>query len=186
MSEVERTRLTLAVSARDHIEGPNDAPVTLVEYGDYECPYCGRAYPIVKKLQHELGSQLRFVFRNFPLKEIHPHAQHAAEAAEAAAAQGRFAEMHDALFEHQRDLRDLRLSEHAAAIGLDVARFEKDLADHTYAARVREDFLSGLRSGVNGTPTFFINGLRHNGPWDFEVLLNAFRAASTTTESTSR
>src|SRR6476620_4046070 len=105
MSDVERTRLTLAVSARDHIEGPNDAPVTLVEYGDYECPYCGRAYPIVKKLQHELGSQLRFVFRNFPLKEIHPHAQHAAEAAEAAAAQGRFAEMHDALFEHQRDLR---------------------------------------------------------------------------------
>src|SRR6478752_8623241 len=186
MSEIERTKLTLAVSARDHIEGPDDAPVTLVEYGDYECPYCGRAYPIVKRIQQELGSQLRFVFRNFPLAEMHPHAQRAAEAAEAAAAQGHFTEMHDALFEHQRALSDRHISEHAAAIGLDVARFEKDLADHTYAARVREDFLSGLRSGVNGTPTFFINGLRHDSPWDFEVLLNAIRAASTTSESTSR
>jgi protein-disulfide isomerase len=178
MSDDERARLTPPISARDHVEGPDTAHVTLVEYGDYECPYCGRAYPIVKKIQETLGSRLRFAFRNFPLTESHPHAQHAAEAAEAAAAQGRFWEMHDALFERQHALGDRQLVEYAAEIGLDEGRFRKELTDHTYAPRVREDFLSGVRSGVNGTPTFYINGFRHEAPWDFKTLLDALEAVA--------
>jgi protein-disulfide isomerase len=142
-----------------------DAPVTLVEYGDYECPYCGMAYPIVKQVQAHFGDRLRFVFRNFPLGEIHPHAQHAAEAAEAAAAQGKFWEMHDRIFEHQKRLRDEDLRDYAAAEGLDADRFAVDLSGHAFAERVREDFMSGVRSGVNGTPTFFINGVRFEGDW---------------------
>jgi len=173
MSEREGARLTLPVGARDHVQGPETAAVTLVEYGDYECPHCGRAYPIVKQIQEQLGSRLRFVFRNFPLAEIHPHAQHAAEAAEAAAAQGRFREMHDTLFEHQHALGDRHLAEYAEAIGLDRARFQRELDDHVHAERVREDFRSGVRSGVNGTPTFFINGNRHDGSSDFESLMDA-------------
>jgi protein-disulfide isomerase len=179
MSDEGRSRLTLPVGARDHVQGSAHAPVTLVEYGDYECPHCGRAYPIVKEVQEQLGSRLRFVFRNFPLAEIHPHAQQAAEAAEAAAAQGHFWEMHDALFEHQRALGDRHLSEYAAAIGLDEARFKEELANHQHTPRVREDFLSGVRSGVNGTPTFFINGLRHDDAWDLETLVNALEQAIT-------
>ena len=174
----ERARLTVAVSARDHTEGPDDAAVTLVEYGDYECPHCGRAHPIVKQIQEQLGSRLRFVFRYFPLAEIHPHAQHAAEAAEAAASQGRFREMHDALFAHQGALADRDLMRYAAEIGLDRARFQREFTDHIHRQRVREDFLSGVRSGVNGTPTFFINGLRHDGAWDLETLIEAIEAAS--------
>src|SRR5260370_29515053 len=120
--------LTLPVSERDDAQGPADAAVTLVEYGDYECPYCGRAYPIVKQLQQRLGRRLRFVFRNFPLKEIHPHAEHAAEAAEAAAAQDKFWEMHDRLFERQFALEDSSFAEYAAELGLDAERFARDLA----------------------------------------------------------
>jgi protein-disulfide isomerase len=166
----------LAVGGRDHAGGPEDAAVTLVEYGDYQCPYCKRAYPIVKKIQEQLGARMRFVFRNFPLSEIHPHAQQAAEAAEAAAAQGLFWEMHDALFEHQPALSDQHLADYAAAIGLDGTRFRWELSEHTHSARVREDFVSGVRSGVNGTPTFFINGYRHDGPWDFAALKEALEA----------
>src|SRR6476646_7201477 len=120
----DRSLLTLPVSERDHIQGPADAPVTLVEYGDYECPHCGRAYPVVKAIQRHFGRRLRFVFRNFPLAEAHPHAAHAAEAAEAAAAQGRFWEMHDSLFEHQQALDDRHLVEYAGALGLDTSRLE--------------------------------------------------------------
>lgn len=178
MSEKEESRLTLPVGARDHIEGPESAAVTLVEYGDYECPYCRSAFPIVKRLQSALGSGLRFVFRNFPLTKIHSHAQHAAEAAEASAAQGHFAEMHAVLFKNQHALTDSDLRDYAAGIGMDVQRFEQELSEHVYAARVREDFMSGLRSGVNGTPTFFINGMRHNGAWDLEFLLEAIQRAS--------
>jgi protein-disulfide isomerase len=178
MPDTERGMLALAVGARDHAEGPENAAVTLVEYGDYECPHCGRAYPIVREIQKQLGARLRFVFRNFPLKEMHPHAQHAAEAAEAAAVQGYFHEMHGALFEHQDALSDRHLTEYAAAIGLQRARFQQELADHTHAPRVREDFLSGVRSGVNGTPTFFINGVRHDDAWDFQTLMEALSAAS--------
>ena len=170
-------RLSLPVSDRDHAQGAADAVVTLVEYGDYECPHCGRAYPIVKEVQRRLGPQLRFVFRNFPLGEIHPHAQHAAEAAEAAAAQGRFWEMHDALFEHQGALDDRHLVQYATALALDDERLQRDLASHAYADRVREDFISGVRSGVNGTPTFFINGVRHDDAWDVESLVEALQAA---------
>lgn len=166
----DRAALTLPVGDRDHIQGAAKAPLTLVEYGDYECPHCGRAYPIVQEVQRRLGKQLRLVFRNFPLSNLHPHAAHAAEAAEAAAAQGKFWEMHDTLFEHQRELTDAALVRHAEALGLDVARFEADLAGHKYAHRVREDFQSGIRSGVNGTPTFFINGERYEDSWDADTL----------------
>jgi protein-disulfide isomerase len=168
--------LTLPVGDRDHIQGPADAPLTLVEYGDYECPHCGRAYPIVKDVQRRLGKQLRFVFRNFPITNLHPHAEHAAEAAEAAGAQKHFWEMHDALFEHQNALDDRHLSSYAAAIGLDVARFDRELSGHVQTKRVREDFSSGVRSGVNGTPTFFINGIRHDDSWDPDTLTQALRA----------
>jgi len=153
------------VTEHDHTAGPDEAPVTLVEYGDYECPYCGMAYPIVKEIQRKFGDQLRFVFRNFPLKEAHPHALHAAEAAESAGAQGKFWEMHDAIFEHQHALEDKDLVAYAEAIGIDPDRVADDLSNGTYVKRVREDFRSGVRSGVNGTPTFFINGERYNGPW---------------------
>ena len=169
--------LTLPVGERDHVQGPTTAAVTLVEYGDYECPYCGQAYPIVKEVQRRLGDAVRFVFRNFPLAEMHPHAQHAAEAAEAAGAQEQFWPMHDALYEHQRALDDAHLRRQAAALGLDEGRFDRDLSGHAYAGRVREDVLSGARSGVNGTPTFFINGRRHDASYDLETLLAALEAA---------
>ena len=158
-------QLTPPVGERDHVAGPNDAPVTLVEYGDYECPYCGMAHPIVKTAQRELGKKLRFVFRNFPLAEAHPHARLAAQAAEAAGAQGKFWEMHDLLFENQGALDARDLIGHAKSLGLDVARFTRELDAGTYEKRVREDFRSGVKSGVNGTPTFFVNGERFDGSW---------------------
>jgi len=169
--------LTLPVSQRDHQQGPETAPVTLLEYGDYECPYCGEAYPIVKEIQRRLGNRLRFVFRNFPLTQSHPHAQHAAEAAEAAAAQEKFWQMHDCLFEHQRALDDAHLVHYALALHLDEETFKREMTEHVYTNRVREDFLSGVRSGVNGTPTFFINGARHDESYELETLLAAIEAA---------
>jgi protein-disulfide isomerase len=171
--------LTLPVSEeRDRIQGPMAAPVTLLEYGDYECPYCGAAYPIVKQVQAQMGERLRFVFRNFPITTAHPHAEQAAEAAEAAAAQGRFWEMHDYLYEHQRHLEAADLHAYAEQLGLDVDRFDRELAQHAYAARVREDFMSGVRSGVNGTPTFYINGKRHDSSYDIDTLLSALERAA--------
>ena len=171
--------LTMPVTEdRDHIEGPADAPMTLVQYGDYECPYCGAAYPIVKEVQARMGDRLRFVFRNFPITTSHPHAEQAAESAEAAAAQERFWEMHDVLYENQRHLGDDHLLSYAEQLGLDVERFGKELAEHVHAPRVREDFMSGVRSGVNGTPTFYINGLRHDDSYELETLLDALEAAA--------
>jgi protein-disulfide isomerase len=171
--------LILPVSEeRDHIQGPADARVTLVEYGDYECPYCGEAYPIVKQIQERMGEQLRFVFRNFPISTAHPHAEHAAEAAEAAATQDRFWEMHDHLYENQQHLQVDDLRSYARSLELDLDLFEKELAEHVHADRVHEDFLSGVRSGVNGTPTFFINGMRHDDSYDFETLLAALHGAA--------
>jgi protein-disulfide isomerase len=171
--------LTTPVSEdRDHIQGPADAGVTLVEYGDFECPYCGAAYPIVKDVQARMGDRLRFVFRNFPITTSHLHAEHAAEAAEAAASQAKFWQMHDVLFENQRRLRDRDLSAYAEQLGLDVERFDRELAEHVYADRVREDFMSGVRSGVNGTPTFFVNGARHDDSYDLETLLAALEGAA--------
>jgi protein-disulfide isomerase len=178
MSQSTISRLTLPVGARDHIQGPESAPVTLVEYGDYQCPYCGQAYPIVKSVQRRLGDRLRFVFRNFPLSEMHPLALGAAEAAEAAGAQGKFWEMHDRLFENQRALDTPHLIQSARQLGLDVSQFETALAEHTFERRVHEDFLSGARSGVNGTPTFYINGRRHDASYDLETLVAAIERAS--------
>jgi protein-disulfide isomerase len=171
--------LTLPVSEdRDHIQGSADAAVTLVEYGDYECPYCGAAYPIVKELQSRLGDGLRFVFRNFPITTSHPHAEQAAESAEAAAAQGRFWEMHDVLYENQARLRDPDLRGYGEQLALDLERFDKELAEHVHAARVREDFMSGVRSGVNGTPTFYVNGARHDDSYDLDTMLAALARAA--------
>ena len=176
--ETETVKLTLPVGQRDHIQGLDTAPVTLVEYGDYECPYCGDAYPIIKQVQKNLRNKLRFIFRNFPITQIHPHAQHAAEAAEVAAAQNKFWEMHDYLYEHQQALDDNHLEKYASRLGLDIIQFNHDMASHAYAQRVREDFLSGVRGGVNGTPTFYINGIRYNGAWNLETLLKTLRLTS--------
>jgi protein-disulfide isomerase len=171
--------LTMPVSeSRDHIQGPADAAVTLVEYGDYECPYCGAAYPIVKEAQGRMGNRLRFVFRNFPITTSHPQAERAAEAAEAAAGQGAFWEMHDLLYENQNHLRDEDLRSHAERLGLDLERFERELAERTHAERVHEDFMSGVRSGVNGTPTFYINGARHDDAYDIDTLVAALERAA--------
>jgi len=157
---------------RDHIRNPSGA-VTLVEYGDFQCPHCGRAHPILNELIERMGDDIRFVFRHFPLTQSHPDAQSAAEAAEAAAAQGKFWEMHDALYENQQALDPQNLSEYASDLDLNLPQFQLELAEHTHQPRVREDFMSGVRSGVNGTPTFFINGRRHDGAWDLESLMAA-------------
>ncbi len=166
-------QLTRPVAPEDHIRGPESAPVTLVEYGDFECPHCGRAFPMLQELIHNMDGALRFVFRNFPLSQSHPHAQAAAEAAEAAAAQGKFWQMHKMLFEHQDALTDQNLHDYAEEIGLDVPRFDREMSRRLYAGDVQQDFFSGVRSGVNGTPTFFINGLRYDGPLELESLQEA-------------
>ena len=157
-------RLALPVTERDHTLGAPNAPVTLVEYGDFECPFCGMAYIDLKHIRGRMGDQLRFVYRHFPRPE-HPHARHAAEAAECAAAQGedRFWAMHDLLFEHQQVLDDEHLARYAVQIGLDMQRFEHDMAQHTHLERVHQDLEGGVRSDVHGTPTFFINGQRYQG-----------------------
>jgi len=171
--------LTMPVTEdRDHIQGLANVAVTLVEYGDYECPYCGAAYPIIKEVQSRMGERLRFVFRNFPITTSHPHAEQAAEAGEAAAVQGRFWQMHDLLYENQWRLRDQDLRAYAEKLGLDVEPFDKELAEHVHAARVHEDFMSGVRSGVNGTPTFYINGTRHDDSYEIETLLAALQRAA--------
>jgi protein-disulfide isomerase len=161
----------LPVPDRDHIQGPIDAPIKLLEYGDYECPYCGQVYPVIKEIQKRLGERLCFAFRNFPLINSHPHAEHSAEAAEAAGVQGRFWEMHDCLFENQDALEDKHLIRYAAALSLDAERLMNEVSSGAHVLRVREDFHSGTRSGVNGTPSLFINGMRYDGPRDFEELL---------------
>ena len=164
--------LTLPVSERyDHIRGPTTAPVTLVEYGDYECPFCGQAHALVTDIEAAAGNVLRFAYRHFPLTNLHPHAARAAEAAEAAGAQGKFWQMHDMLFEHQEALSEDDVVGYAARIALDMEAFMRDLAEHRHAARVREHFMSGVRSGVNGTPTFFVNGVRYDGPRDVDAFL---------------
>ncbi len=181
MTQARRAGARLAIPVdeeRDHIQGPETAPVTLVEYGDYECPFCGQAYYVVKDLEQRAGGLMRFVFRNLPLTTIHPHAERAAEAAEAAAAQGKFWEMHNSLYENRYALEDEDLAEYAARIGLDVPRFIRDMQEGRYLDRVREDFLGGARSGVNGTPTFFINGVRHDGSWDADSLMTAIEEAA--------
>jgi formate-nitrite transporter family protein len=168
--------LTQPVSEHDHAEGPADAPLTLVEYGDYQCPYCGAAFPVVKRLQKTLGKKLRFVFRNFPLTQAHPYALIAAEAAEAAALQGKFWEMHDLLFEEQTFLKPDIIHLWAKNIGLDLEKFRNDIKQGVVEKRIKEDRQSGIRSGVNGTPTFFINGTRYDGPPEYDSLLAALES----------
>jgi protein-disulfide isomerase len=170
------SELKTPVGPEDHVQGgPEDAPITLVEYGDYQCPHCARAHPIVKTVQEALGENLRFVFRNFPLSSLHEDAENAAEAAEIAGESGKFWEMHDTLFEHQRSLGEESLVEYAVSLGLDEQIFLNDLTAHTYNGRIRRDFIGGAKSGVNGTPTFFINGSRYDGAWDHGGLLRFLR-----------
>ena len=164
------TTLTPPVGRGDHVQGSASAPVTLVEYGDYQCPFCGDTYPIIKELQNHFGDQLRFVFRNFPRTKIHAYAQRAAEAAEAAGAQGKFWEMHDYLYENQDALDAENLRRAADALGLDRVKFDRDVAEHVFLGRVQEDIQSGIDSGVGGTPTTFINGVRNDGEDDYETL----------------
>jgi Na+/H+ antiporter NhaA len=162
---------------RDHVRGPSEAPVTLVEYGDYECPYCGRAETAIRELLQEFGDDLRYVWRHLPLNDVHPHAQIAAEAAEAAGAQDGFWEMHDQLIDHQRELTEADLGHYAEELGLDLEKFWSALRNRVYAPRVSEDVASADASGVAGTPTFFINGLRHHGAYDVATLTQAVRRA---------
>jgi protein-disulfide isomerase len=165
--------LKIAVSSKDHVQGDEHAPAVLVEYGDYQCPHCGHAYPIVKRVQKHFGKRLGFVFRNFPLNEIHPNAEAAAESAEFAGANGKFWEMHDGIFENQGSLSLPMLLELAKELGLSETDLGAALTSREFASRVKSDFIGGARSGVNGTPTFFINGERFDGPPDFEDLVAA-------------
>lgn len=170
------SELRIEVGPHDHAEGPADAPVTLVEYGDYECSYCGEAYPILKEVQRLMGDKLRFVFRNFPITESHPHAAHAAALSEAAAEIGKFWPMHDMLYENQRHLRDTDMLAYGTKIGLSEADV-LDALNGKYAKRIERDFMGGVRSGVNGTPSLFINGERYDGSRDVESLLAALEVA---------
>jgi protein-disulfide isomerase len=162
---------------RDHVRGPRDAPVSLVEYGDFECPYCGRAEPVVRELLSDHGEDVLFAFRHLPLTDVHPHAQMAAEAAEAAGAQGKFWEMHDLLLAHQDELEPMDLVGYAEQLGLDVPRFRDELRRRVYAPRVAEDVTDAEASQVTGTPTFFVNGRRHHGAYDIDTLESAIRDA---------
>jgi protein-disulfide isomerase len=180
---MSRAQLRPPVGDEDHAQGPADAPVTLVEYGDYECPHCGRAAPIVQRVQRHFGDRLRFVFRNFPLTEVHEHADHAAQAAESAAAHGgeeAFWAMHDAIYAHQQDgpdaLGDAALGRYAREAGVDARTVLDDVRADRFAERVQRDFMSGVRSGVNGTPTFFINGARLDSSWDEAGLVAAIES----------
>jgi protein-disulfide isomerase len=161
---------------RDHVRGPSEAPITLVEYADFECTYCGQAEPILRELLADFGD-IRYVWRHLPLKDVHPHAQAAAEATEAAARQGAFWAMHDLLLDHQGELLAANLVGYARELDLDIARFTADLRRHAGAAQVARDVNSADLSGVSGTPTFFLNGRRHHGAYDIETLSNAVRLA---------
>jgi protein-disulfide isomerase len=169
--------LAVLVSQQDHVQGPATAAVTLVQYGDYECPYTRLSTHVVQEIQSQLGEHLRFVFRNFPLIDIHPHALHAALAADAAAAQDMFWAMHDALFHHQHALEDADLEQVAATVGLRIPEYRRAMAERSGIARIEADVAGGERSGVEGTPTFFINGVLYAGDWQHHALLAALQAA---------
>lgn len=169
------SKLIVPVTEKDHIRGNIDAPITLLEYGDYECPYCGLAHPIVQDVLEGFNGQLRFAFRHFPLTQVHPYAEAAAETTEFAGSHNRFWEMHDLLFQNQRHFSMALFIELAEALGLSRQELERTLINQTYENKIRNDFLSGVRSGVNGTPTFFINKERYNGSLDFEELTSAIK-----------
>jgi protein-disulfide isomerase len=170
MDSTDVSRLLLPIRPTDHVHGPENAPYTLVEYGDYECPDCGRLYVILRDLQRDIASRLRIVFRHYPLSGVHRHAQQAAEAAEAAGAQGKFWEMHTLLFERQQALRTKDLVRYAKELALDVEKFRDELKNEKYGERVRADFLAGVQNGVYGTPGLFLNGVRYDGAWGKESL----------------
>lgn len=170
-------QLTPSINSKDHLMGNNPAAaIELVEYGDYECPYCGRAYPIVKEIKQQLGGDIKFVFRNFPLTKIHPNAFPAALATEAAGLQGKFWEMHDMVFENQKTLEEASILLFADKLNLDIERFKNDLQEKMLADKVEQDFESGIRSGVNRTPTFFINGKKYEGEWSDDQLLQHLKS----------
>jgi protein-disulfide isomerase len=171
MDSTDLSRLLLPIRPSDHVRGREEAPYTLVEYGDYQCPDCGGLYLILRDLQRDIASRLRIVFRHYPLSGIHHHAQQAAEAAEAAGAQGKFWEMHTLLFERQQALRTKDLIRYAEELALDVERFRDELKNERYSERVRADFLAGVQNGVYGTPGLFLNGVRYDGDWGKESLL---------------
>lgn len=179
----EPPRLRPRVDECDHVRGPAAAAVTLVEYGDFQCPFCGRAHPVVQALREELDDRLCFCFWHFPLTMVHPLAQQAAEATESAGVQGRFWEMHDLLFERQEGLGSVFLVQYAMDLGLDGERFQRELMSHAHAPRVREHFMSGVRNGVNGTPTFFLNGLRYDGPHKLGAMRQAIEAVTSAVAS---
>jgi protein-disulfide isomerase len=163
----------------DHIRGSIDAPISIVEYGDYECPYIGMAYPLVKEIMKQFSDEVYFVFRNFPLNDIHPHAQHAAEAAEAAAAQDKFWQMHDYLFEHQDALDDIHILNYVQKMDLDIGKFKKEMSRHVYAPLIYNSLKSGIDSGVEGTPTFFVNGARYEDSWNLGTFSKFLKTLNT-------
>ena len=181
--QVTMARLTIPVGDDDHVRGPEQAPVTLVEYGDYQCPYCGMAYPIVNDLLRLRSESVRFVFRHFPLTNVHPYAELAAEVAEAAGSRDRFWPMHDWLFEHQRNINPRHLMVGVEQIGLPADVIARETSAHRYIDRIRRDFVGGVRSGVNGTPTFYVNGVRHDGGYTLDELLEAVDEAAESVEA---
>ena len=170
--------LSSPVAERDHVAGPAEARVTLVEYGDFECPHCGALHPIVQAARKAFGGNLRFVFRHFPLRSSHPHALAAAKAAEAAGEQGRFWEMHDRLYRHQAALTDADLEGHARAVGLDLERFRRSVGEREHEVRIREDLASAAESGARGTPSLFINGEPYTGPIERDEIFAALARAA--------
>jgi protein-disulfide isomerase len=180
MSTPEVVRLKSSVSEKDHASGPESAPVTLLEYGNFECIHCGRAYPVIKEVQRLLGNSLRFVFRHFPTVQTHPHSMRAAEAAEAAGVQGKFWEMHDQLFRHQQALEDRDLLRYARRIGLDAERFQRDMTENTFLKQVVADYNRSLfDEHITGTPTIYLNEIRYTGATNLEGLLDAIKQADT-------
>ena len=172
-----RFRLSEPVGPRDHSLGSPDAPITIVEYGDYECPDCFNFVPIIRQVRQKLGERLLFVFRHFPRSNIHPNASMAAEVAEAAGDQGKFWEMHEALFKHQKELAELDLTHLALSVGLEIYRFESSRSSNLHRRRIQDDYQSGVRSGVTKTPTLFINGLRYDGAIEAQAIVTwALRA----------
>ncbi len=167
MSSSNYYELSIAPSSEDHIQGSLDAPIVLVEYGDYQCPYCGQAFPIVKQLQEDFGDNMAYIFRHFPLAQMHEHALHAAEAAELASDEGKFWEMHDMIYENQHSIDDISLTTMAKSLGMDEKKFMINLATDSKKDEVQADFMSGVESGVNGTPSFYINGKKYEGSWDY-------------------
>lgn len=172
-----QARLRVPVHAADHARGPENAPIVLLEYGDYQCQHCGRAYPVTERLQKALGGDMRFVFRHFPLRELHPNAMDAARAAEAAGRQGKFWKMHGMLYRNQNALDPESLIDHASDLRLDLEAWNRDMESEATASKVLADFQGGVRSGVNGTPAFFINGVRYDGDWSYEPFLEELSAA---------